>query len=222
MNLEELIKQARTALADEVEPYLWNDEALVSYFNEAVQEACERALLIQDMTTPSVCKLEVKAGQSTYKLHASVLQVARATLAGRVLEETSIEDLDASVGGWEDRAGQPNAFIYLQTFGPANPALRLVPTPTQDGQLSLRVYRGALLPLKLQGCQIPEIPARHHHKLVNWVARCAYLRPDADGHDPQRAQLHEGYFANDFGLRPDANVQRKRRDKRPRLVKSNW
>ena len=57
---------------------------------------------------------------------------------------------------------------------------------------------------------------------MNWALRCAYLRPDADGYDRDQAQLHETLFERDFGARPDANVQRKQRDKRPRLVKSHW
>ncbi len=223
MNIKELIAQAREALADEVEPYLWSDESLVGYFNEAIQEACERALLIQDMTTPSVCRLGVLAGQAQYKLHPSVLQVERAALAGRPLDETSIEDLDATMGNWEARSGQPRQYVFMQTVGAGNPALQLVPIPTSAGEISLRVYRGPINMLKPDSaCLVPEIPIRHHRKLVNWVARCAFLRPDADGHDADRAQMHEGYFERDFGARPDANVQRKRRDKRPRLVKSHW
>lgn len=223
MNLKELIAQAREALADEVEPQLWSDEALVGYFNEAIQEACERALLIQDMTTPAVCRVQVLEGQALYKLHPSVLRVERATLAGRPLEETSIESLDETMGNWEVRSGQPRSFVFMQTVGAGHPALQLVPIPTAAGEISLRVYRGPINKLKLQGpCQTPEIPVRHHHKLVNWVVRCAFLRPDADSQETDRAQVHEGYFERDFGARPDANVQRKRRDKRPRVVRSRW
>lgn len=223
MNLTELIAQAREALADEVLPQLWSDEALVGYLNEAIQEACERALLIQDMTTPTVCRVEVLEGQGLYKLHPSVLRVERATLAGRPLDETSIENLDETMGNWEVRSGQPRSFVFMQTFGAGHPALQLVPIPTAAGEISLRVYRGPLERLTLENVDgAPEIPVRHHHKLVNWVARCAFLRPDADSHDADRAQVHENYFERDFGARPDANVQRKRRDKRPRVVKSNW
>lgn len=223
MNIQELIAQARLALADEVEPYLWSDEALEGYFNEAVQEACERALLIQDMSTPSVCQVSVQAGQPVYRLHPSVLKVERASLQGGLLHETSIESLDAQLGDWENRSGQPRQFVFLQSVGDGDPGLRLVPTPRLDAQLNLRVYRGPLQPMALEGrCQTPEIAVRHHPKLINWVARCAFLRPDADGYDRDRAQLHETMFERDFGARPDANVQRKQRDKRPRLVKSHW
>lgn len=38
----------------------------------------------------------------------------------------------------------------------------------------------------------------------------------------RNGQLHETMFERDFGARPDANVQRKQRDKRPRLVRSHW
>lgn len=223
MNLKQLISQARLTLTDEVEPYLWSDEALTSYFNEAVQEACERALLIEDMHTPAVCNLAVTVGKALYALHPSVLKVSRASLDGKVLDETSIEKLDTMAGKWMQRSGQPRSFIFVQAVGGAgHPGIQLVPAPTHDGQLALRVYRGALSTMRCNSGDSPEIPVRHHHKLVNWVARCAYLRPDPDGQDPRKAAQHEAIFVTDFGERPDANVQRKQRDKRPRLVKSNW
>ncbi|MFZ7319679.1 DUF6682 family protein [Comamonas jiangduensis] len=223
MNIRELIAQARVALADQAEPYLWSDEDLLGYFNEAVQEACERALLIQDLSTPTVCIVSVQAGQAICRLHPSVLKVERASINGGLLDEASIESLDAQMGDWESRKGQPRQFVFMQSVGDGNPGLRLVPEPKLNAQLKLRVYRGPLQPMKLAGvCQTPEIASRHHPKLINWVARCAYLRPDADGYDRDRAQLHEAMFERDFGARPDANVQRKRRDKRPRLVKPHW
>lgn len=75
MNLEQLITAARGALQDEKEPYLWSDELLVDYLNEGVQEACERAKLIEDATTEAVCRIPVVPGQASYALHPSVLEV---------------------------------------------------------------------------------------------------------------------------------------------------
>lgn len=224
MNLQELINELRIALADEVEPCLWSDEALTSYLNEAVQEACERALLIEDMTTEAVCRIALQPGQAVYRLHPSVLKVERALVDGKPLTETSIERLDEGMTNWEARRGEPRQYVFVQAGGAGQPAIQLVPEPVAPGLLKLRVYRGALVPMAEAAAETdaPEIPVRHHRKLMNWALRCAYLRPDADGYDRDRAQLHEAMFERDFGARPDANVQRKQRDKRPRLVRSHW
>ena len=222
MNLQELINELRIALADEVEPYLWSDEALTSYLNEAVQESCERALLIEDMTTEAVCRISLQPGQAVYRLHPSVLKVERALVDGKPLTETSIERLDEGMTNWEARRGEPRQYVFVQAGCAGQPTIQLVPEPVAPGLLKLRVYRGALVPMAAAETDAPEIPVRHHRKLMNWALRCAYLRPDADGYDRDRAQLHEAMFERDFGARPDANVQRKQRDKRPRLVRSHW
>lgn len=220
MTLEQLITAARAALQDEQEPYLWSDEVLVGYLNEGVQEACERAKLIEDATTEAVCRIPVVPGQASYALHPSVLEVQRLAFNGRVMTETSIQDLDAHDHAWETRQGAPNRFIYEQPTSSAKPVIRLVPAPAIDGMLRLTVYRGALKPLVADvDTGKPEIAERFHIKLIDWVCRCAYLRPDPDGYDPNKAQTHEALFERNFGARPDANVQRKRRDKHPRIVK---
>jgi hypothetical protein len=55
MNLLDLRGAARIRLEDTVgPPYLWDDNEIDSYINQAEREACERALLIEDDTPPSV------------------------------------------------------------------------------------------------------------------------------------------------------------------------
>lgn len=225
MILEDLIALARAALMDQQVPHLWSDEALAGYFNEAVQEACERAKLIEDSATEAVCRISTVAGQAEYALHASVLEVKRLTFNGHLLHETSIEDLDRQTTAWEAREGLPVQFVFESPTGAAKPRVRLVPAPSMAGVLRLRAYRGALKPLSADvPTGKPEIAERFHVKLIDWVCRCAYMRPDPDGYDPGKAQMHEGLFERNFGVRPDANVQRKRRDKRPRIVnmKGSW
>lgn len=77
---------------------------------------------------------------------------------------------------------------------------------------------GAALPLTTDGAgevvylgNSPEIHANHHRLLVEWVLFHAYSKRDEDIYDPNKASLHEARFAAAFGVRPDANVRRKRR-----------
>ena len=83
MKVEDFIQEFRSTVMDNEVPYFWTSENIVRYLNEAVQEACERAKLIEDRRTPAVCSLTLQAGISTYDLHPSVLEIKRLTLNGQ-------------------------------------------------------------------------------------------------------------------------------------------
>lgn len=223
MNVAEFIAAFRADLADNDTPPLWSDADIVRYLNDAVQEANERAFLTEDRTTQAVCSITLAAGESAYSLHPSVIRIKRAAYMGRPLDETSVEAMDCESSSWESRTGEPRRYIFEQASG-VNPAkVRLWPTPTSAGTIALTVNRGALKPLSEDRDQErPELPERFHERLKDWVYRRAYLKQDADGFDKSKAIEFEASFERSFGPRPDANVQRKQRDKRPPIVRSNW
>lgn len=223
MKVADFISRFRAAVFDDAEPPFWSSEEIVSYLNEAVQEACERAFLIEDRSTPSICEISLQSGMDTYSLHPSVFQIKRLTLRGRPLEETSVEALDAQWSSWETSTGQPREFIFEQASGIQPARVRLVPTPAQADAIFLSVYRGALKPLNVDLDQArPEVPERFHDRLLDWVMHRAYLKQDADTFDPAKAIQSLALFTASFGERPDANVQRKQRDRQPPLVRSAW
>jgi hypothetical protein len=223
MTVDDFTAAFRTAVQDLTDPPFWSTEEIVSFLNEAVQEACERAKLIEDRSTSTVCTLPIVVGQDTYPLHLSVLEIKRATFNGRVLDETSVEEEDANNCGWEQREGQPRRFIYEPASGARPPQLRLVPRPNSPGAIALTVYRGALRPLSACArIESPELPARFHTRLLHWMMYRAHLKQDADTFDTARAAEHMALFEAAFGSRNDANVQRKHRDDSPPLVHSSW
>ena len=223
MKVADFIEAFRDQVADHAVPPFWSDAQIVRYLNEAVQEACERAKLIEDRLTPAVCTITLAPDVSTYQLHPSVFEIKRATLRGRPLDETSVEELDCDFPGWESAKGLPRAFIFEQANGARAASIRLVRIPTQADTLALTVYRGALKPLSADfDTAKPEIPERFHERLMDWVLHRAYLKQDADTFDPTKAAESKALFVQAFGERPDANVQRKQRDRRPPLVQINW
>lgn len=222
MNVDDFISAFRTAVLDKEDPPFWSSGEIVSFLNEAVQEACERAKLIEDRTTATVCTLAVVVGQDTYPLHPSVLEVKRASFSGRVMCETSVEEEDESNCRWEQLKGQPRRFIFEPASGARPPQLRLVPSPNIPGTIALTVCRGALKSLDCTRNESPEIPARFHTRLMHWLMYRAHLKQDADTFDTVKAAEHLGLFELAFGKREDANVQRKHRDDSPPLVHSNW
>ena len=223
MKVSDFITEFRDTVADHIVPPFWTSENIVRYLNEAVQEACERAKLIEDRLTPTVCTVPMVPNVSTYQLHASVFEIKRATLRGRPLDETSVEEMDDDCPGWENLKGLPRCFIFEPAAGIRSASIRLVRMPTQADTLALTVYRGAIKPLSAdRDSERPEIPERFHERLMDWVLHRAYLKQDADSFDRNKAAESLALFVQAFGERPDANVQRKQRDRRPPIVAINW
>ncbi len=219
MNLGEFIARFRAAVFDEAEPPFWSSEEITVYLNEAVQEACERAKLIEDRSM----SVALTPGQDTYNLHASVFEIKRLALRGGPLGETSVEALDAQWRNWESCTGQPREFIFEQASGMQPARVRLVPTPIEANTADLTVYRGTLKPLNSDLEQArPEIPERFHERLLDWMMHRAYLKQDAETFDRSKAAQSLALFVASFGERPDANVQRKQRDRRPPVVACSW
>jgi hypothetical protein len=215
MNVGQFIERFRRDRKDEATPYLWSDAEIADDFlNDAVEEACQRAHLIEDNTS-DFTQISWLAGEVFALLPAYVLKVIRVTFDGRRLIETSIDELDAECGStWEDRAGTPSAFYFER-----NGTLRLYPIPTADADVKIRVSR---LPVERYSAdrdsEDVEIPVQWHVKLLNWMYRSALMKTDAETHDPVKAGQYEQAFEADFGYRHDANVERKHRDKSPNVV----
>ncbi len=214
MTLAEFIAEFRRVRDDTKPDYLWSDEEITSYLNDAVNEACERALLIEDRTTADVCTVSLSIGEPNYPIHDSIIKIKRVTLGGARLPETSVEAMDEEETFWENRSGKPTRFIR-----DGETSIRVVPTPVEAADLSMTVYRTPLEPLVVdRPDESPEIKSIYHYRLLPWVYRCALLKQDAETLDKDRALEQEILFTFNFGVRPDANVQRKHRDRNPPLV----
>jgi hypothetical protein len=218
MDVAAFIAEYRRVTGDTVDPYLWSDAFILSAVVEALNEACERALLIEDRTTPACCAITIVAGTDTYALHSSVIKVKRVVFRGRALEESSVEAEDRRNPVWESQTGEPKRYILTER------ELRLVPNPVAgvNGEtLALTVYRRELVARSLSGAgaEAPEINERYHLRLMNWLFFKGYSKRDAETLDPVKAETFEALFTADFGARVDANVQRKQRDRRPPVVR---
>lgn len=203
---------------------LWSDDEVVTYLNAATDEACERALLVEDATTAECCTIPLVAGQAEYPLHPSVIRVKRAAWGRCVLDPTSTEEMDEQAFGWEIQIGRPR--WYIEGSG----SIRLARIPraedvAQTAALQLTVYRKLLVPITTDDdleVELPDIPSIYHLRLLDWVYHLAYSKRDADTFDAARALQFDQRFTASFGMRPDANVQRKRRDRRPPIVRMRF
>lgn len=220
MDLAELVQTFRSRADDSAQPPLWTDTEIISYINEAQREACIRAKLIEDMDTPEVTRLALRAGKGLYDLHCSILWIRRVYLQGSnvALTESSVEYQDeAAFADWMTRVGTPRWFIFYE----GNSQIRFIDAPKAADTAILRVHRLPLRPMKSPTDRL-EIHEKHHFRLLDWALRLAYLKQDADTYDEQKAQKYEAMFTASFGIREDANVLRKHADKDPPIIRPNW
>jgi hypothetical protein len=206
MKLQDLRAQFRSEADDAVAPYLFSDEDVDDWHNQAVEEAAVRADLLPEFDDAEVCAIDVTAGTSGYALHTAVTRVTHAAFTpdGQT-EPTTLEliervELDRRRPNWRTETGAPSCLLVEQG------KVRLVPKPSTDGTLSLEVFRLPLTPMTADVDE-PEIQAHHHRHLVDWALFRAYSKPDTETQDLARAGAAEARFEARFGRRPDADMK---------------
>lgn len=224
MNLAELIALFRTDAKDTVQPYLFSDEAVTGWLNEAVVEACVRRRLLHMADDADVCRIDVVPGQSVYPLHPALYEITHLShhIDGdwRIenLRLVSAEWLDYEVRDWRSLEGRPRFAVQDDT------SIRLVPRPEQEAVLHLEGYCLPLEPMALadKDTAEPGIHRAHHAHLRLWALHRAFSIPDMEAFDPTRAARAESEFTDYFGIRPDADLRRETRMDLPHHNKGDW
>lgn len=199
MTEAECLTLARLRLDDRNEPYLWSDAVLRDFLRSAMNEAAERARLIEDTE-----QVATTSGVASYTLQKPVMEVLRVTLSGVTvpLRQVHRDYLDSRRSGWETESGQPTAYMH----DPVG-TLILVPTPETAAIVTVRMYRSLH-----EDDELEVLPATYHRDLVWWVAFEAFLLRDADGEDSPRAQHALTMFERRFGPRKTAVYDRAARE----------
>lgn len=197
MNTIELIGYCRQKLHDKVVDYLWPDDVLLGFLNEAQEKAARNARLLRDATTPEVCRIDVKADKQAYDLDSRIIFVRRVQLASRSqpLGKISYRDLDQFQPGWIGRSGTADRWCTDFESG----KLWLNRKPTAADTISLLVVRLPLEALTLSAKSEPEIPPGYHRSLHHWVGFRAFSDQDSEACDPKAADKHRSEFMSEFG-----------------------
>ncbi len=223
MNVKELIEAFRVDSLDRVSPYFWNNETVIRFLNEAEDEACIRQKLIREKVDPTICRIDVQQGVSTYELDPRVIDIVYASLVfvgsenmlPYVLGKTTSDELDAARPLWRAFPFRPQSIICYDT------SIEVDCKPDTDYVINLEVNRLPLAPMK-QLADCPEINRIHHRHLVKWALFRAFSMPDADTFDGKRAAIFENQFDEYFGKRPDANNRRRQNASKPHRNRAIW
>ena len=203
MNLGELIEAFRDESDDKARDLngsrndvFATDDTLIRFANEAQVEACRRAFLLGDSTSP-MCTITYAANDASVPLDGKILEIRwAADPSGQQLSILKPGGCIHPPPGWQHdplRAAPQSLILGIDT-GRAH----LYPRPKDAGTLHLTVYR---LPLERMAVDddVPEIRDEWHRGLVDWMLYRAYSRRDGDRHDPRLAAEALARFEAEFG-----------------------
>ncbi|AMO36416.1 DUF6682 family protein [Thauera humireducens] len=218
MKREALRRRVRLLAQDTARPYLWQDEDIDDWLNEAQQEAAVRARLLRAVpaANPDLCEHGLSAGEAVVTIPTSLFEISsqswRQGDRTTRLHLVSREWMDTTRPGWRDESAGEPAYLVQD----AN-VLQIVPAPSVAGTLLLEGYR---LPKAIESDEDePEIPAFHHVHLVQWALHIGYSLPDAETFNPDKSRIAEAEFSRFFGSRPDADLRAStRHDETHRIV----
>lgn len=201
MKLAELLNLTRVELDDVVEPFLWADDELMEYANDAQQEACRRGRLIVDSTTSAICSITLVANTASYDLDPRVIRINRIRLTGDTypLRPMMVRDLDAQAPGWEDWSEAPTIWVPDWQTG----KVRFVGNPKAAGTANLTVVRLPLADMNDPDDSI-EIRAEYQRSLRHWIAFRAWSKRDSETFNAKSAAGALALFEQEFGRKQGA------------------
>jgi hypothetical protein len=209
MTLGELLSELRGNILSDLSnqvagasDYLWSDDALVRYINEAHRRFAQRTQCLRDNATPEVTQFVTVANQNLYQLHRSVISVLSVRMVGDKADLARAGHADFDTYHEPDTyffdpamlsqlpPGKPLAFSTDEGIGQddygsySSVILRLYPVVSSDYAGitgNLRVTRYPLLHFSSKNLKaIPEIPEDYHLNMLDWAAYLALRRTDLD------------------------------------------
>lgn len=192
MNSTDVVAQFRSDVNDIALPYLWPDDEVFGYLEDAQKMFCRLAWGIGDATTPAVTQLPVIIGFNATPMSDRILKLRAAyqTSDGAPIEVINFEDMGRLGIRFDGRTGpvqyliiglQPNlGFFY--------------PVPTIANTVQLLVDRLPITAITNVGSQVLEIAEPHHRHLTLWMRALAYLKQDAQTADKTKAADFDAKF----------------------------
>lgn len=218
MKLQDLIRRFRVLADDKVDPYLFADEDITDWLNDAQVQACVRGRLLLEDADPSMCSISVVAGVHSYPLHRLLYEIER--LDFKETSATCSRPLKLKSRGWMDdnRPGWRDDDRGVQFAIQGETSIRLASTPKVDGVLTIEAYRLPRVMMALPD-GAPEIHEASHQHLVHWALHKAFSIPDSEAFDPKRSTDAEAAFTAYFGRMPDSDMRRITREDKDHVVK---
>lgn len=204
---------------------LWKNQEAVRFANRAQNEFCYRQPILDSNSVvgQAITHITVAANVQRYTFSERILAV----LDCKFVEDTTGDEhrlkmrtahwMNQFIPQWDLEAnaatkGDPQFSIHDYDLR----SMDLYPIPEVGGVLHMKVHR---LPTKTMSwsrrhLDEPEIEARHHWELVDFMVYLAYQKRDAETENPELATAALERFTVNVGERPSARLLRVRRQER--------
>lgn len=198
MTADELYDLFRKDCMDTVRPYLWSDDEVWAYMNDAYRMFVRLTGGISDFTSDA-CTVRAIAGEATSELHPAILTIRMATLDDgsdvRIInaqDMTSLNDEDFGVLRRINFSTSVGKVRYM-VIGMQKDIARWVNIPDRDYEVNLIIER---LPLQTlaPGSTLDEIQDHHHFHLLRWMQYLAYNKQDAETFNKARSDAMKAEF----------------------------
>lgn len=205
--------------------YLWSDETLVRYINEAQRRLAREALVIRDHVSDRATRVEIIPNVAEYPLDPSVFVVLSAQLDGdqrnmvRAGNHYLMGPVQAPYIEPETllslQPGKPRfystdeGFLEGDTTATGALSMRVYPVPEAASEIRLRVIRMPFCDFTVDNLDAEaEVPREHQIEMLDWAAYLALRIADVDAGLPQRAKEFRASF-EDVIVRARRQVMRK-------------
>jgi hypothetical protein len=190
MDSSELYSLFRASVRDDVQPYLWSDEEVFAFMDDAQKMFCRFSYGIVDSTS-TLTTWAVPAGTAFFSYDPRILKLVGA----RLEDGTELEILNYEDGAIRHRFKLDNRqgkIKYIITNMDSS-AVRFVYIPDADTTIRLTIERLPLVPIQFDS-QLFEIEEQHHIHLLSWMKYLAYSKHDAETFDPVKALAFQQEF----------------------------
>lgn len=194
MNFSEIENSVRITTDDNTAgDKLWSQAEILEYAQDAENEACERAGLLLDNSS-AFTDIAVNTSTALYTLSNTIVEVRSAIMAlgTKELTRTTEKVLDLSFASWRSTTGTPRSY-----FVSATNEIRTYPQAIVADTINMTVTRFPTTPMTTGGS--PEIQARDHPGLLEWVLYRMYMKNDSETLNVDKALDHKANFVEIFG-----------------------
>jgi len=185
------------AIRDTKVPYFVEDLDAIIYLNEAENEAARRASLLVDSTSPEVI-YSVFAGDSVVQISSKIISIRRMILTSSSvpLKKRLAREMDEFAPGWSNSTNTSTPTSAVMDY--ESNSVFLYPKPDADNELRMTVVREPLIYMT-NDANVPEIPARYHFSLIEWMKYRTFSEEDSDMFDQKLAEIALARFEKEFG-----------------------
>lgn len=190
----------RSDVVDVARPYLWSEDEVWRYANDAYRMFVRLIGGVPDFDS-DICAVSVVPGEAVADIDPNILRIMSAT---RRSDSNVVEVINSTdLGKMRSKDyGQTKQLVMDTRTGPVRyavlglrkNALRWIQVPEEADIVDLVLYRLPLNTINDHGQELIDVEEDHHIHLLDWMKHLAYKKHDADTFDPSASAKAEADF----------------------------